>query len=166
MQDMPASSRRGWRFGWFFLAMAFLAGGGVGLILHPHQNEAAQASTVEKWKSNWPQLKPGMSKEQALILVGAPASTSVMDAHLTKTSWNPPNPEAQRAMEQTFDRKMNYAIWSYYGPLVIHTTPGEDGKTLFGQIAQQTLPAVSGSGPGGGHTIEFDGSGRIAEISP
>jgi hypothetical protein len=161
MEKMTAPRRGAHR--WLVCVMGCLAGFGLSLILHLHEKgEPAGRQEVAKWESNWPRLKLGMVKEEVLALVGAPNCTTVTDSQVTSS--NPPNPTLERSMQQMFDQKMNYAIWSYYGPLMIHVTPGQNVDTSFGQLTPRMI--ISGDGRLKGHAIKFNEAGRIVEISP
>jgi len=154
--------------GWVFLVVTLVPLITLSLYLHIKENqEAATEQDVTKWNTNWSQLKLGMSKEEVLALVGAPSSTAVLEAKVTNISTDPPDQKIEQDVQQTLDQMENYAIWSYYGPITIHTTPGEDLKKAEGEgeIQLKELSNFSAEGKLHGHAIKFNGTGQITEIS-
>ena len=154
--------------GWVLLAIACVPIIGYSVFLHvQEEKEWAAEQEIPRWETNWSQLKIGMSKEQVLALVGAPSSTNVMDTQITSASSTPADPNLERSLQHILDQKMNFAVWSYYGSMVVHTTPGEDGKTAMAPIWNQEVIQMTNGWDGKlhGHAIKFDGTGRIVEIS-
>jgi hypothetical protein len=157
----------------FFAMVIFAAGFSLGLFFYTQEKtKSSDAQEPAKWETNWPQLKQGMTKEAVLTLVGAPSSTTVREMKTTNVSVNSSNPNALQNATQTaakLDQKFSGAIWCYYEAMVIHTTPGEDAQTAFGQAAKQIIAATNLetalSGKLQGHAIKFDGSGHVIEIS-
>jgi hypothetical protein len=169
MQEVQAPIRARHYIGWVFLGLTLIPLITVSLWMHIKENREIQAEQdASRWQANWAQLKLGMSKEQVLALVGAPNSTTVMEGKITSIQTDPSNPQMAQDVQQALDRASNYAIWSYYGSIVIHTTPGEDTKTAEGEGETQLKELVNfdASGKLHGHAIKFNGAGEIVEISP
>lgn len=150
---------------WVFLTMLGLATLDYDFIHYQlEQEKRDQAQREPLWESNWSQLKLGMTKEDALHLLGQPSSTYVMETHLTNSS---SNSQATQSLEKIIDQKMNYAIWSYNGTIEMHPKPDEGVNTVIGQAFTQVMTQANATGDGKlhGHAIKFDGAGHAVEIS-
>jgi hypothetical protein len=165
MQQVHARTRH--FTGRVYFAISILAGF---VLCALATGDPANGAAVAKWESNWPQLKKGMTKEQVLALVGMPSSMNVAEGHVTNITSYPPDQKKDQETRETMERLLpNYAIWSYYGTIAIHTTPGEDAKTAFAESANQAVVLSNINPPNGkmqGHAIKFNGAGHIEEISP
>jgi len=169
MKEAKAPLRVRHYLGWVFLGVTLVPLITVSLYLHIKENRELRAEeNTTRWQTNWSRLKVGMSKEEVLSLLGAPHSTTVMEGKVTSVVTDPPDQKMSQDIQQSLDQVANYAIWSYYGPIVIHTRSGETLKAAEGdgEIQLKELVNFDGEGKLHGHAVKFDGNGQLVEIFP
>jgi len=155
--------------GWVFLGVTLVPLIILSLYLHMKEERELRAEqNSTRWQTNWSQLKIGMSKEEVLTLLGTPNSTTIMEGKVTTVTTDPPDQKLSQDIEQTLDQVANYAIWSYHGPLIIHTRPGETVKAAEtdGEIQLKELVNFDADAHLHGHAIKFGGNGQVVEIFP
>jgi hypothetical protein len=155
--------------GWIILSIFFVPFICFSIYLHMKENQEMTARQEgAAWKDNWHRLKLGMTKQEVVALIGPPSNTTVFESQPHDISTDPPDENIASNIRQSLDEAENAAIWSYHGPIVIHTFPGEDLSKAQSEADDQLrqMDNFDFKAPLHGYAIRFNRQGRAIEIVP